>query len=342
MRTGCVHYSASMIKKLYDLDPEIYVAGNQHKLYPPTAKIFRTYLGVFTAIINTVFAAFYIFFFVLFKKLQHRKLFFYFPAFHPWNYFFVLYGKLFGIESIQTIHDYRSHVGERNPIIDLIKMRTISLANEIIFLSEHERQLAIAASPKLKNKSHVLLHPLLYWPDLEVSNLPFEDRPNILMLGRINAYKGLDLFTKAIEPIKDRFNEIVVAGKFQKGLKKYKRDFIRYIDRYLTEKEIAELLGQFHILVLPYSEATQSGVLPLGVQAGLPMVISKVGGIPEQIDQSSAIFTYPNYRDIGEGLEYLLNEQNYNSLKSSVVDFRSTFENRWEQDLASIVEKLFT
>jgi glycosyltransferase involved in cell wall biosynthesis len=53
--------------------------------------------------------------------------------------------------------------------------------------------------------------------------------------------------------------------------------------RWVPDTEVAALLDQADILVLPYSEASQSGVLVTGLAAGVPAVATPVGGLREQI-----------------------------------------------------------
>ena len=47
-------------------------------------------------------------------------------------------------------------------------------------------------------------------------------------------------------------------------------------------------------MVLPYSEATQSGVIPLAFAFGKSVIATNVGGIPEQVPQNIGVLVPPN------------------------------------------------
>ena len=88
---------------------------------------------------------------------------------------------------------------------------------------------------------------------------------------------------------------------------------------------MAELLNQSHILVLPYREASQSSILTLGISARIPMIITRVGGLMEQIGTDQCIFAEPNSRSIANGIIQLIeNRQLYNSIQTKLSKIPST------------------
>jgi glycosyltransferase involved in cell wall biosynthesis len=46
---------------------------------------------------------------------------------------------------------------------------------------------------------------------------------------------------------------------------------------------VAQLLADHHLVVAPYRDATQSGIVPLAQAAGRPSVVTPVGGLARQI-----------------------------------------------------------
>ena len=213
-------------------------------------------------------------------------------------------------------------------------------SDKLIFLSQHEIDRAVIADSKISDKIYKLAHPLLDWPGLKINTLDYEFKPKLLMLGRINLYKGLGLFTRAVLPMLDQFEKVTVAGKFDKRLLSKKIQGIQYIDKYLSEDEIAQLLSEYHILVLPYSEASQSGVLPLGLQTTIPMVITNVGGLMEQLNPSNAIFVYPNVEDLRKGIEELMKKEVYADYKSNLIRYKERFSIWWNIRFEEMVKDL--
>lgn len=120
----------------------------------------------------------------------------------------------------------------------------------------------------------------------DVAEVPGE----ILFFGRIWAYKGLDYLIAAQPAISAAVPgaRIVIAGRGE--------DFDRYADamvdpsafevrnEYVSDDEAARLFRRAAVVVLPYTEASQSGVIALAGTYGRPVVASAVGALPEAVD----------------------------------------------------------
>jgi glycosyltransferase involved in cell wall biosynthesis len=111
--------------------------------------------------------------------------------------------------------------------------------------------------------------------------------PRLLFFGRLLPYKGLDLLAQAIgllpagQPISIRIvghgPESVHLGR----LRSYPNVVVE--NRWASEEEIGSLLGWADAVILPYREATQSGVAAAAIGAGLPIIATCVGGLREQL-----------------------------------------------------------
>lgn len=119
----------------------------------------------------------------------------------------------------------------------------------------------------------------------------------ILCLGRIKPYKGienlLDAFGLLIQ--KDPTYRLIIAGEVQKGNEEYlatiRRTAVRELQngqvllhaRFIPDEEMEVYLKAADVLVLPYNEIFQSGVLFLGYSFGLPVIATDVGSFREDI-----------------------------------------------------------
>jgi glycosyltransferase involved in cell wall biosynthesis len=63
---------------------------------------------------------------------------------------------------------------------------------------------------------------------------------------------------------------------------------VRFVDRFVTDPEIPAFMRRADLVVLPYLNIEQSGVLYTALAFGRPMVLSAVGGFPEIAEDGAA------------------------------------------------------
>ena len=68
---------------------------------------------------------------------------------------------------------------------------------------------------------------------------------------------------------------------------------VRWLTRFLSDGEILALMRRASLLVLPYREIDQSGVAFTALGAGVPLLLSDVGGFPE-LAATGAARTFPD------------------------------------------------
>lgn len=112
---------------------------------------------------------------------------------------------------------------------------------------------------------------------------PVPAAPRVLMFGRLEPYKGLGVLLEAMEGVWEQRPEVrlTVAGTGSEGA--LLPDDVRIDARlgYLPESRVDEVFGDASVVVLPYVDASQSGVGLLALARGIPVVVSKVGGLPD-------------------------------------------------------------
>ena len=112
----------------------------------------------------------------------------------------------------------------------------------------------------------------------------------VLFFGRLSPYKGLDLFYEAARLIAPRIPGVrfVVAGRPIDGYTPPSPPVlegadVEVIDRYLSNSEVARLFTRAAVVVCPYTDATQSGVVLTAFAFRVPVIATRVGGLPEYV-----------------------------------------------------------
>jgi glycosyltransferase involved in cell wall biosynthesis len=72
---------------------------------------------------------------------------------------------------------------------------------------------------------------------------------------------------------------------------------VRFVDRFVTDPEIPAFMRRADVVVLPYRNIEQSGVLYTALAFGRPLVLSSVGGFAEIAAQGAARLVPPEDAD---------------------------------------------
>lgn len=112
--------------------------------------------------------------------------------------------------------------------------------------------------------------------------------PSFVHLGRLLPYKGIDLLRDAWPLLHRRHPDarLLIAGEgdpeaLAPGIGALPGVTLR--PGWLGETEMLDLLGTADAAVLPYREASQSGVVPVALALGVPCIVTPVGGLGEQV-----------------------------------------------------------
>ena len=201
---------------------------------------------------------------------------------HPWTPFVARGLARAGVSFVPVIHDAAPHPGDPAPLFGWRLARELSAARAAVVLSDVVADTIAARCPRL---------PLIRLP--MGAHLPHGAtttirRSDFLFFGRIRQYKGLDLLRDAWPTVLDAYPgatlRVVGHGNTDvcaPGLAALPGVSIE--ERWVPDAEMAEVVASAYTLVLPYREASQSGVLPLALASGVPVVATDVGGLAEQL-----------------------------------------------------------
>ena len=119
-------------------------------------------------------------------------------------------------------------------------------------------------------------------------NFP-QEKTALLFFGLIRPYKGLVLLLKALKKHPEKHLFIVGEcyekwGKYQQLIHELKIEKqITVINRFVSHEETAIYFSAVDAIILPYTSATQSGVLALGYYYETPLVVTNHPGLSQPI-----------------------------------------------------------
>jgi glycosyltransferase involved in cell wall biosynthesis len=120
----------------------------------------------------------------------------------------------------------------------------------------------------------------------------------LLFFGFIRDYKGLDLLLEAMadERVQKLKIKLIVAGEYYSNEEKYKTQIdslgienqLVMATKFISNEEVRYYFCAADLITQPYKTATQSGVSSLGYFFDKPMLVTKVGGLPEIVQHDKA------------------------------------------------------
>jgi D-inositol-3-phosphate glycosyltransferase len=124
----------------------------------------------------------------------------------------------------------------------------------------------------------------------------------LLFFGFVRHYKGLDILIDALPAVlSQRKLTLVVAGEFYEPAGPIEEKIralgigahVRLENRYVPDEEVGALVAAADVVVLPYRSATQSGVVLVAYAGGCPVISTRVGGLPEVVEDGVTGYLVP-------------------------------------------------
>jgi glycosyltransferase involved in cell wall biosynthesis len=170
----------------------------------------------------------------------------------------------------------------------------------IVVHSEHGRRRLTGELGIDPERVHVIAHGVLEHlaaggPEERASERPpfATELPVVLCFGLMRPYKGIDLLLEAWRGIEDA--ELWIAGMPRmdiSALQAAAPPGVRFVPRFIGDDELPAYFRRADLVVLPYREIDQSGVLFTALAFGKPLLLSDVGGFPE-IAATGAARSFP-------------------------------------------------
>ena len=191
-----------------------------------------------------------------------------------------LYPLLARMNSVITLHDARSHAGERlvKRAFHALHLRLVArFIRKIIVHSDAIRDALPAFIPR--ERIHIVPHVNYnLWAQ---ATMPPPAAPplTILFFGRILPYKGLDVLLDAFRRLDPARFHLLIAGEGE--VPPISAPNVELDNRFVTDERLPDFFQRAHVVALPYHAASQSGVAQMAFAFGKPVVATRVGALPD-------------------------------------------------------------
>jgi glycosyltransferase involved in cell wall biosynthesis len=139
-----------------------------------------------------------------------------------------------------------------------------------------------------------------------------------LFFGFIRKYKGLDWLLEATALLKQKTNhpfKVLIAGEYYEDKNVYEqkmRDLkieghLILKPDFIADSAVKYYLCASDVVVQPYKHATQSGVTPLAYHFDIPMIVTRVGALPDMVPNGKVgLVCEPNPEGIADAMQQMM------------------------------------
>ena len=243
-----------------------------------------------------------------------------------WTPFYWLFLKSLGkrrqLKSVFICHNVMEH--EPSWIKSAVSRRVLNCADFFITHSQWDRDnLERWLGPSRAKPIRVSPHPAYehlnqpaFSKEKAKAALGIHAERVVLFFGFIREYKGLRYLIESLPLVRAKLDvHLLIAGEVWGDAKPYHELISRLgltanvtlVEKYIPNEEVARYFAASDLVVIPYLSATQSGIVQLAYGFGKPVVVSRVGGLPEVVEKGVT--------------GYLVPPKDHVSISKAVLDF---------------------
>jgi glycosyltransferase involved in cell wall biosynthesis len=171
--------------------------------------------------------------------------------------------------------------------------------------------------------------------------LGLEGKNVLLFFGYVRKYKGLMNLIEAMPLIKDGAQNphLLIVGEFYDDPQPYYDAInrlgldnnITIVNKYVANETVHLYFTAASLVVLPYNEATQSGILSIAYGFAKPVVVTNVGGLAELVDDGTTGYIGPPHdiKKLADAIIHFYNDSQESSFSQNINAKRqnSSFDN---------------
>ena len=232
---------------------------------------------------------------------------------HLWNPFLLSHLRRLGVPTLHTLHDLDPHPGSAyGPLLHLWNTAVLRGASHILVHGQRYRERLARYPVTCLPLLHLFLgyevgSRLEVWdhepelpasPPLSLSPAPsFSPSLTALFFGRLEPYKGVTVLLEAWARAKSQGlpGRLILAGEgdlTRLWTGELPPD-VELRHRRLEDAEALTLFQQCSLVVLPYTGATQSALIPAAYFFGKPVIASRSGALEEYVEEGQTGWLVP-------------------------------------------------
>ncbi len=192
---------------------------------------------------------------------------------------------------VMTMHDPLPHSSDTGRLNRFHRSVALRMVDNFIILSERLREEFVRTYRLEKKKVYTTglsIYESLSQTEPEELALP---ENYILFVGSINPHKGIKYLCEAFKELHANTHpelSLVIAGrgKFDFDIRSYTRELpVEMINRFVTDGELVSLISGARMVVCPYIDATQSGVIMSSFALNKPVIATDTGALADMFTQ---------------------------------------------------------
>ena len=170
------------------------------------------------------------------------------------------------------------------------------------------------------------------------------DKKYLLFFGFIRDYKGLDLLLKSMVGLPEEY-ELIVAGEIYGSFDKYQQIIdkekiakrVHLFSQYIPDDEVTTYFSASDVCILPYKNATQSGITAISHHFDLPIIATDVGGLKETIlHEKTGLMIQPNSEELKNAIQLYFTENRQEMFSTEIKANKS--DNSWENFAEKVLD----
>lgn len=217
---------------------------------------------------------------------------------HPWVITLISFLKIKKFPIVSTLHDIKKHVGDWDSYLWILSLNILKKFSDIIIVHGDSLKKELISEGIHENKIKVIPHgDYEFFTRFNKKNIDEEN--SILLFGRILKYKGLEYLLRSIPIIIREIPDIkiTIAGKGDLSdyteLIEKNSPYLKIYNTFIKDQNVAELFQRSKLVVLPYIEASQSGIIHIAYAFRKPVIATNVGALPEVVDSGKTGLLIP-------------------------------------------------